>query len=70
MDQEQPFLPERERQMTYRILAFCFMVIFVSAFAGDVAVAKRRNDDPNAGTCKSGNHVSDLKDCKENGGKK
>jgi hypothetical protein len=56
--------------MTYRILAFSFMVVFVSAFASDIAVAKKWFDNPNSGYCKSGNRVDDLKKCKENGGKR
>jgi hypothetical protein len=52
------------------MLALCLMVVFVSAFAGDLAVAKKWFDNPNSGYCKSGARVANLKYCKENGGKR
>jgi hypothetical protein len=34
------------------------------------ASAKQKKDNPNSGVCKSGKHVGDIKNCKENGGTK
>jgi hypothetical protein len=34
------------------------------------ASAKKAKDQPNSGFCKSGKHVGDIKNCKENGGTK
>lgn len=33
------------------------------------ASAGKKDDNPNSGFCKSGKHVNNIKNCKENGGK-
>lgn len=50
-----------------RLLA-CFIVL---SFAGVPLVASARSqDNGNSGVCKSGVRVSNIKNCKENGGRK
>ena len=49
------------------LLACLFALAFVSA---PLVASARTKDKPNSGFCKSGKHVSDTKDCKENGGTK
>lgn len=46
------------------------LAIVLIAFTTQLADAARRKDFPNSGTCVSGAKVKDLKNCKENGGKK
>jgi hypothetical protein len=43
-----------------------FLGLFVLATTADA----RKWDNPNSGACKSGATVADIKQCKENGGKK
>jgi hypothetical protein len=49
------------------ILACLIAMAFVAAPFS--ASAKRKRDNPNYGFCKSGKQVSDVKQCKENGGR-
>ena len=35
-----------------------------------LAASARVKDKPNSGFCKSGRHLADIKNCKENGGTK
>ena len=46
-------------------LACLIAVMFVIA---PLAASARMKDNPNSGFCKSGKHVPDMKNCKENGG--
>jgi hypothetical protein len=41
-------------------------VIFIAAVAGPTHA--RMRDNPNYGFCKSGKQVTDIRQCKENGG--
>ncbi|HEY5068560.1 MAG TPA: hypothetical protein VII37_02200 [Candidatus Acidoferrum sp.] len=48
------------------LLAWLIAIMFVAA---PVAALARPKDNPNYGFCKSGKQVTDIKKCKENGGK-
>jgi hypothetical protein len=56
-------------KLRYRI-AVTSAAIFLTAFAADTVLAKKWFDNPNAGYCKSGARVNDVKKCKEQGGTK
>jgi hypothetical protein len=58
--------------MTFRkrAIGIGFLAIFLTAFATDGVLAKRWYDNPNSGYCKSGYKAANLKNCKENGGKR
>jgi len=56
--------------MSLRILGIGLAAIFLSAITADLAVAKKWFDNPNSGYCKSLKKATDLKKCKENGGRK
>jgi len=52
----------------------CLVVIGIAALilvpVLEASAQSRKNTQSNAGYCKSGAKVSDMKDCKENGGAK
>jgi hypothetical protein len=45
-------------------------LVGTALIASPMAASAKQKDHPSSGWCKSGKHVYDVKNCKENGGKK
>lgn len=53
-----------------RVCSVALVMTILAAFAAQPVLAKKIIDNPNSGYCKSGKHLTDIKKCKENGGKR
>jgi hypothetical protein len=53
-----------------KLVSVSIAVAIATVPLASIAQAKRLRDNPNYGYCKSGTRVADVKNCKENGGKK
>jgi hypothetical protein len=56
--------------MSKTAIKFFACIVAVSFVAAPLAAMARINDKANSGICKSGKRAGDIKNCKENGGKR
>jgi hypothetical protein len=54
----------------HKLAATVLATLALLALAAMSAEARKTKDMPNSGFCASGKHVGNVKNCKENGGKK